>query len=592
MDLSPAQKCIIKKDGYIYVVAPPGSGKTLTLCEKINYIRKHTKEKIIALTFSNNAAEEIRKRVEVKSGVTIGTIHSFCQDVVLSRGYMIGLPKQLNIIEKDSDKVYVLQQVIKSSISLKEQLMKYQSSDGYKKILKYIKRKKNELVSPNEVLSKEGKFKELYYQVYQEYNDYMLKLGLIDFDDILYYAFKILSIEKVSNIYKRVYNHLLVDEAQDLNYTQYRIIKVLGKLMDNVMLIGDPSQSLYRFMGSSQKFMTVNYPKDFNAKKHFLDENYRSASKIVDMTNLLSSEKPTICISKEEGLVEYRNYTDEDEEAIEIVNKIQEIIKTNDYRHEDIAVIGRNAYLFKSLIHECRSKGIPFNFGVTSNDDFESAEIRVLFKLFKLKVNPNNIIILDSLKTLFELPKEANDDDVYAKVRKRYEVEYDFVDRVYSNLNILKKEIVKLKKYYYELDINEDDKYYITSDLIFLFENWNNYLRRSSVETRNLRGFLNDFAMGKTFSFSNDGISLLTIHKAKGLEFSVVFVIGLNEGVLPDYRAIEAGDVSEEDNNVYVAFSRAKSICYISSVMKKWMPWGAYRTFEESRYIKKIKTIL
>lgn len=164
------------------------------------------------------------------------------------------------------------------------------------------------------------------------------------------------------------------------------------------------------------------------------------------------------------------------------------------------------------------------------------------------------------------------------------------VETIYENLQLFVQQIDYLVEYYSSLVKVEDEfKFLIINDLEFLKTNWINYSVATSGK-KSLTSFINDMHLGKTQSIKMDGVSLLTVHKSKGLEFDTTFVIGLNEGVLPDYRAT-AENISEEDNNAYVAFSRAKRRCYISAVKTRMMPWGSRKPQKTSRYIEKIQDV-
>lgn len=583
-ELSIEQKRVVDEEGYLLVKAPPGSGKTFTLVEKVKKTLDESNKKIIVLTFSNKAAEELKSRIESTNRVFVGTIHSFCQDLVLSRGHLIGLPDNLTILSDERDKMQVITEVINSSSYLSDILSDYRDNGDFQKILEFIKVKKNRLESPESVKAKQTKFSELYYEVYSAYNNRMLDLHLVDFDDLLYYAFMILDIDIVANIYAKTYGALFVDEAQDLNNLQYQLIKSIGKNIKNVMLIGDPDQSLYGFMGSSNRFMSDEFVKDFSPKEISLTENFRSSKEIVELTNLLKNRRENLSNYPIEGIISYNKHENEEVEAKYIVDEIVKLYPEKDF--SGVSVLGRNRYLFEYIISELESRNIPYNRGRESKVYFETNEIKLLLVLLRIHANPNNVLLEDKKD---ELVKEimSNPNIMLLTIEK--------IESIASvanlRLSLFHRELETLRA---ELIEKEDDNaFLLVQDVGMLSKHWEQYNRNHDINSKSVLGFLNDMTMGKTIRHETEGVSLLTIHQSKGLEFQTVFVVGLMEGVLPDYRATNSVDkLKEEENNAYVAFSRAKKNCFLSSVYMRMMPWGKIKIQVESRYIKKVKVLL
>lgn len=584
MAITTLQQQIVDFKGRLVVNAPPGSGKTYTLVSKIDKVKRESNKKIIALTFSNKAAEELTNRISNQENVEIGTIHAFCQDIVMTRGYQIGLPEGLNIINSDSDKIFIIEQVLNELPFLKKPV----SNNKLENILKFIKEQKQKFIGPEEILKSNDQYGKIKYEIYQGYNNKMLSQRLLDFDDLLYYAYMILSLKDNREIYQQMYGHLYVDEAQDLNYSQYQIIKLLASIIPDVMLIGDPEQSIYRFMGSNKKYMMEDFVRDFGAEMMFLSENFRSAKKIVNLINVLSDTNESLANYPIEGEVTYTQYQNEDEEALAIVEKIEELL-ANGLQHNEIAILGRNTYLFNSIIEKFHEKNIPFNMGLQTGIQMESQVGEILLAFIKLSSNPFNERLRNFFKDNLCL-KNNHIETIEKGMQEKFLTIYNIVNSANSHVFTFGKEI---ESYINEVILHKemDDmcKYLVVGDLKIIKENWDNFLKRSKTTNPSLNTFINELNMGKTKNFDLDGISLLTIHKSKGLGFDTTFVIGLNEGTLPDYRAIESSELIEEKNNVYVALSRAKRRCYISSVRVKMMPWGKYKEQKESRYVEKIK---
>jgi DNA helicase-2/ATP-dependent DNA helicase PcrA len=224
--------------------------------------------------------------------------------------------------------------------------------------------------------------------------------------------------------------------------------------------------------------------------------------------------------------------------------------------------------------------------------EMESYEGKIFLEYLRLRANPSNERIRNYFKDFFNL-KSNSVENIDIEIEKKYSRINSFIKIVHGRELSFDKEIEKLiMDYSKDLTIIDENKFLIINDFKIIREHWNNFLSRTNPGGKNLISFINEFNMGKTMNYSKDGIAILTVHKAKGLEFDTTFVVGMNEGTLPDYRAMKENDLSEEDNNVYVALSRAKRRCYISSVKIKMMPWGQEREQEKSRYLEKIKNIL
>ena len=294
MKLSQKQQQIVNhKDGALLVEAGPGSGKTRVLIERIKFLLSSTRRgKILALTFSNLAADEMKERLaedrsfeEQVDRVTVGTIHSFCLDLVQSRGNLIGLDTDMVLFESEEDRRALLKEVSIENPQLKDFLERYDDkSKVFQRALQLITEQKKNFVLPEDCVVTEP-----FPFIYSEYNRKLLDQNAMDFDDILFFAYRILTENaSVVRMYNSLYKYICIDEAQDLNFAQYQVIKALcGDNYCNVMMVGDANQSIYGFNGSNSEFMTENFVADFAPTIYKLNENYRSAKRIVEFANRL-----------------------------------------------------------------------------------------------------------------------------------------------------------------------------------------------------------------------------------------------------------------------------------------------------------------
>ena len=254
MNLTNSQQEIVDYiDGSLLVTAGPGSGKTRVLTQRIARILELKKGKVLALTFSNKAAEEITERVKKQLSVEnhertkVETIHSFCLDLVLNRGNQIGLEAGLTVIEDRNDKLEILKRAYFNS-----KMMLPEDKILHKELRAIEEHKKNFLYPDN--IENNSEFRD----IFETYNNLLKSNRMIDFDDILYYSYRILiESPSVAKNYTRLFKYILIDEAQDLNNTQYRIIKALTPNFKNLMMVGDSAQSIYGFNGSDSRILDL-----------------------------------------------------------------------------------------------------------------------------------------------------------------------------------------------------------------------------------------------------------------------------------------------------------------------------------------------
>lgn len=357
-----------------------------------------------------------------------------------------------------------------------------------------------------------------------------------------------------------------------------------GTRFKNLMFVGDTNQSIYGFNGSDSTLMSERFVADFNPQVFTLNENFRSSKAIVEYANSLeASDGVPNCFYI--GELKYTQYSNEDEEAAAVVKKIEELLVSGHsdiegkLSYESFAVIARNRYLFSRLEALFEKRGIPYSFKKTTTG-IESESI--IFKTFDLELrllaNPKDILHQRELQSL----------------QHNYNGEYNF-SRIHTIVTNIDPDDFDLDKSFRELhtlisaEVNQDeDQLMAISDLNLWRQHWQKYATQIPSEQRTLLSFRNHVALGKTqLVDSESGVTLLTAHMSKGLQYEVVFVIGLTEGTFPDYRAVQSGgkELEQEQNNMYVAVTRAKRLCYLSSPLYKLMPWGDLKRQRPSRFV-------
>ena len=604
--LSSEQKKIVDTiDGAILVKAGPGSGKTRVVIERIKKLLKSKQRvRVLALTFSNLAADEMRERLEMDlsvkdllSYVTIGTIHSFCLDLVQKHKSLIGLQHDLMLFEDNSERKLILKSIFLQDIQLKQCLLHKENPDQIlNDCLNRISELKRKFISPDIYSDRQ------FAQIYEAYNDNLRDQNAIDFDDILFFAYRILNENpRVAKLYTSVYKYICVDEAQDLNFAQYEVLRALcGSKFKNIMLVGDDKQSIYGFNGSDSSLMTEKFVSDFSPITYELNENYRSATAIIEFANTIEGSNITAVNYKYEGELKAFSFIDELTEAKYIIDKICDLIKTG---HKDIqgklelenfAVIARNKYAFNQLEEQLTERGIDYFFKRSSLGISNESDYMQMFDWgMRLFINPKDIVHLNKLKNklkLVDMSFSSNMTIAQTELKKLFEDHQLFGisqsmdywgDRIFDldkALNCVENQIVYMD--------DEEEHYFISNDIQQWRQHWKKYKNQVSREYRSLNSFRSYVSLGKTQDTSNDtGISLLTAHMSKGLQYDVVFVIGLTEGTFPDYRAIGNDEMNQERNNFYVAVTRAKRLCYLTYPKKKKMPWGGERFQKESQFL-------
>lgn len=608
MNLSPKQQSIVNHvDGALLVKAGPGSGKTRVLTERIKHLLSVKKRgKVLALTFSNMAAEEMRLRLERDPNVGdstervyVSTIHSFCLDLIQTRGYLVGLRSDVSLFENEADRIAILSSIMLSEPEYALILQREKPNIFLSNYLSMISEQKRNLISPEA-----SNINEPFPDIYHKYNDALASQNAIDFDDILLFTYRIL-IENpdIVTLYNSVYRYICIDEAQDLNEAQYQVIQALcSNNFCNIMMVGDENQSIYAFNGSSSKYMSEFFISDFSPTIYTLDENFRSAKQIVEYANNLTGEIEDVSRYYYEGELRINSFQNELEEAQSVLSTIQQL-ELNGHKdiegeltYDKIAVIARNKYVFTSVESELTQANIPYYYkktlsGITCETDY----LKAFDLILRLIINPMDLYHKQLLCKLAgqKMPQSVNDERT-EKMIERVLIESDFswlsgvVQGIRPNETVNFDAILQSLKNGMPQHLSDDDKYLLEKDIDEWGSHWKRYKARIPSESRTLVSFRNAIALGKTQDLETDsGVALLTAHMSKGLEFEVVFVIGLSEGTFPDYRAINAGGeaIIQERNNIYVAVTRAKRLCYLSYPQLKRMPWGDYKIQKPSRFI-------
>jgi DNA helicase-2/ATP-dependent DNA helicase PcrA len=427
----------------------------------------------------------------------------------------------------------------------------------------------------------------------------------MDFDDILFFTYRILAENlDVAKLYNSVYRFVCIDESQDLNNAQYCFIQALcGDDFRNIMMVGDENQSIYAFNGSSSKYMSEQFLRDFHPAIYTLDENFRSAIQIIQFSNSLTGNTEDVSKYVFDGELEVTAYANELEEAQSVRSAIESLMVIghkdieNPLNYDDFAVIARNKYVFSQIESNFTDGNIPFFYKKTqSSIACETDYMKAFDLMLRLLMNSMDLYHRQILCKLVsqDISADADCADTKALIERLLsESKYAWLNSVSAHISI--DGILDFDKVLGALrdnspsDLSDDDKYLLEKDIDEWRKHWGRFKGHVSRENRTLISFRSAISLGKTQEIDAEtGIALLTAHMSKGLEFEVVFIIGLTEGTFPDYRAVNSGDeaITQEKNNMYVAVTRAKRLCYLSYPQIKKMPWGDDRKQSPSRFIR------
>ena len=543
-------------EGPVLILAGAGSGKTRVLTYRVAYLIQEKKvppESILMVTFTNKAAGEMRDRILKLLNYTLnpipytlpimGTFHSFCAKILRREGKVLGLPPGFAIYD-ERDALDAIKEAM-GNLGLLSQ------KTSPSAVRATISGAKNELISSLEYPQyARGFFQETAVKIYLEYQKILEQNHALDFDDLLLYVIKLFQTDPtILTRYQIQFRYILIDEYQDTNPAQYLISKYLAQRSKNICVVGDAAQSIYSFRGADFRNI-VNFEKDYpNCKIFNLEQNYRSTQNILDTAHSIISKNKThpilkLWTEKKAGekieIVEIRN---EVEEALFILSKLER------ERFSDFAILYRTNAQSRSLEEQFLRAGVPYKL-IGGISFYARKEIKDVLSYLRLMQNPKDSV---SLKRAEKIGKTR-----LAKIMELYAEISSHLDQ-YSTLDLLDK-ILAVSGYLTHLDDGtEEGKGRI--------ENVKE-LRSVAEEFSALVDFLEQVALvenGYDRKEIGDAVTMMTLHSAKGLEFPVVFMVGMEEGLFPHSRAmLDVNELEEERRLCYVGITRAKEKLYLT----------------------------
>ena len=618
-------KAILKTQGAVMVIAGAGSGKTRVLTNRIAYLiaeKNVLESNILAITFTNKAAKEMKERIyslvgETSKYIWINTFHSMCVRILRQHIDLLGYNKNFTILDTSEQKT-IIKNIVKE-LNLSED--SYQPNN----ILKIISNSKNSMISVNEMKAKARfGFMKNVAEIYEYYQKYLKKNSVLDFDDLILKT--IVLFEKhpeVLAIYQNKFEYIHVDEYQDTNVIQYKLIKMLSEVHKNICVVGDDDQSIYSWRGACSDNI-INFEKDYeDVEVIFLDQNYRSNSTILDAANAViknkTDRKDNALWSENKGgdkITVYSAANDKDE-TDDIAKKILDL-KAQDIDYKDIAILYRANYLSRSMENSCMPFGIPYKL-IGSLKFLQRQEIRDLLAYMNVIVNRNDEF---SLRRIINVPKRGIGASSMAKI-DNYAEQYglslfealkniDMIGvskKIITNIHLLTQLIEKYsqteqysiedlivgiyKDSGYESMLKESADAYAESRIENISELVSSAKQFSSMND-NLIDFISEMSLTSDADDENedDSVVLSTVHAAKGLEYRVVFIMGLEENLFPSIRDAESSEdernkMEEERRLAYVAITRAKEKLFMSYANRR-MQFGSIKNNKRSRFLDEV----
>ena len=604
--LSHKQQEIVDHDkGPILVKAGPGSGKTRVLTERVRRLITQDNKpfKVLCLTFTNKAANEMEDRLEDIKNLTerayIGTIHKFCYDQLQSMGSRVGIAGSINLFEKHQDRLQILyQSLLKNNYNVKGIHSEKQIQQFLNTQLEKIHEYKNSFTPSEYVKNSQDK------EIYERYDAELRNSGAIDYDDLLFLTYRLFCENpKILDLVRRQYEYICIDEAQDLNLAQYSLIKLLfDHNHNNIMMVGDPNQAIFTWSGADPKFME-QFVKDFNPVVKILNENYRCSRIVVKLGEKLTREVSSHDILPVNGEAKLLIGIDEEQEALKVLDFLENIM-ANGHQEiegpvtpEDCAIIARNRYVFLKIKEKFDNLGIKYQFVSGNQNEFESDLIKDFDLCLRILSNPRDQLHFSLLCKRWNQEQfiDSFTSDIDISVLKdkltngNQKIVLEAIQAISKDLPRfnLSGALEKLTDYSKQI-VDSEERLLISQDISSLEQKYDYYLRSVSGTSHLITTFLSQLALDASAKYSRKGISLLTVHSAKGLEFNVVVIMGLVEGVFPDYRAVRNNAVEEERREAFVSVTRSKRVIVFSYPESKMMPWGDEKPQTPSRFLKEM----
>ncbi|WP_408613594.1 ATP-dependent helicase [Hymenobacter yonginensis] len=633
--LNPSQAAAVMQiEGPCMIIAGAGSGKTRVLTYRIaNLLEQGVNPfNVLALTFTNKAAKEMRARIEKVVGpeaknLWMGTFHSIFARILRSEADKMGYPRSFTIYDTQDSKTLIGQ--ILKEMELDDKLYKPNM------VLSRISSAKNKLISVQQYVNDpvirqddEAALRPKLGAIYQQYAARCFKAGAMDFDDLLYQTNVLFKDHPdVLNKYQNMFRYVMVDEYQDTNYSQYLIARKLAAKERNICVVGDDAQSIYAFRGADIQNI-LNFEKDYPELQVFkLEQNYRSTKNIVWAANSVIKNnqaqlRKDVFSDNEEGpLIEVLKAASDNEEGKLVAQSIYEDKMNQHLSYDDFAILYRTNAQSRAMEESLRKLNIKYKI-VGGLSFYQRKEIKDLVAYLRLTVNPNDE---QALRRVINYPKRGIGDTTIAKLLSAAEESnhtiwevvanadqflparaanpiVDFAEKIKAYTAIAAKDdafeaakfIAKnsgmIEELYADKSIEGLSRYENIQELL---NGVKAFVEDPEREEKTLGAFLQDIALvtdadTKDAQAEGEQVTMMTIHSAKGLEFRNVYIVGMEENLFPSQMMITSkADLEEERRLFYVAITRAEKKLTLSYATSRYQ-WGNLRSCEKSRFLDEI----
>ncbi len=600
------EEAITHKGGPLMVLAGPGSGKTLVITYRVKWLIENAgvhPSNILVITFTRAAAEEMKKRFFMFDGmantpVTFGTFHSIFF-MILRYAYRY---TAANIIREDVKRRYIKEMTENMELEIEDE------NEFLSGIINEISYVKGEMMSLSYYHSNNCS-DELFAQIYEGYEKRLREENLIDFDDMLVFCYELLKErEDIRTLWQNKFQYILIDEFQDINKVQYEIIRMLAGKGDHLFIVGDDDQSIYRFRGARPEIM-LGFEKDYpEAKKVILNTNYRCSEEIVEGAEHLISHntkrfpKNMQAARGSKVPITFRNLKDAGEECTDILKGIRFYYKKG-IPLEDMAVIFRTNTQPRLLVGRLMEYNIPFQMRDVIPNIFDHWIARNILTYIKLAMgNRDRKLFLQVMNRPKRYISRSMITEAQVDLKKLKQQTfgkkwlYEKIDKLEMDLYLLRKmepyaaiQYIRngigyedyMNEYAQFRRMNPDDLEEVLNQIqesakeYHSFEEWFAYIESYGEELRK------QMEAGRQ---QKSGVTLTTMHSSKGLEYEVVFVMDINEGVTPHKKAVKEADLEEERRLFYVAVTRAKTYLFLYSVKELYQ-----KDAQISRYIGELR---
>jgi DNA helicase-2/ATP-dependent DNA helicase PcrA len=641
------QQAVETTEGPVLVLAGAGSGKTRTLTYRVAYLIDQgvSPYNILTLTFTNKAAKDMERKVEnligdLPNNLWMGTFHGICVRILSRHLEELGYDSKFVIYDRNESEALIEDIILSFNLDKEE----YEVS----KIYGMINKAKRNLWSKSEFLdnyqeeNQEGDFYQNIADIYLKYNETLKNNNAFDFNDLLGKTIELFQEnEEILAKYQERFEYVLIDEYQDTSPAQYRLARMMGAEYNNIFVVGDDYQSIYKFRGADMANI-LNFSEDFDdATVIKLEQNYRCKGNIIRASNAVISnnysqfEKEAWTTKNNGEPVIICESEDEYSEAEYIAREIENLVQFGDYNYNDVAILYRSSHQSRVLEDEFIKKQIPYNI-IGGLGFYDRKEIKDIISYLKVAINPQDTIALKRIvstpkrgigaKTiekmithaqehvpkfnlltfgqdeeslgLFDVMKDASQVDgigkkTARKIKKFHNEIEEFIAIAQSDLSLpqMVERILKKSGYWamLELDDSETAQNRIDNLNEFLILTKNYYQKK---KTREIEDFLRDLRLlsDQDDLEESNQVKMMTVHAAKGLEFPAVFVIGLEEEVFPHYRNMTSGDIEdleEERRLFYVAMTRAGERLFLT-YSKQRKKFGEIKDMIASRFLDEI----